>query len=262
MSDIKKLKGIINITCGRFKKSRIFSDFLELSAIKISNTFDPVHLAQRKEISDKISKAYSEKELAEMNGYFLELTKQIQNCSKIGCYEDIIGSLMDEFGLCVDGQDLTPRDIAELAARLTFRSIVIPPKGYIDIDEPTCGTGAMLISAAEQLWVSGINYSFKMVAQATDLDARCVHAAYIQFSLYGIPAVVIHGDVITLEEYTRWYTPMYVSGKWVWRRPFNFSGTQNEDDEMLKRMTEPTYDALYKLGIWGNKQRNNNHPCA
>ena len=31
--------------------------------------------------------------------------------------------------------------------------------------------------------------------------------AYIQLSLYGIPAVVIHGNTLTMETWSHWYTP-------------------------------------------------------
>lgn len=42
---------------------------------------------------------------------------------------------------------------------------------------------------------------------AQDIDIRCVWMAYIQLSLYGIPAMVIHGNTLTMEEWDRWYTP-------------------------------------------------------
>lgn len=41
---------------------------------------------------------------------------------------------------------------------------------------------------------------------AQDIDIRRVWMAYIQLSLYGIPAMVIHGNTLTMEEWDRWYT--------------------------------------------------------
>lgn len=35
----------------------------------------------------------------------------------------------------------------------------------------------------------------------------CALMAYIQFALYGIPAIVVHGNSITQERYSIWYTP-------------------------------------------------------
>lgn len=67
---------------------------------------------------------------------------------------------------------------------------------------------------------------------------------YIQLALYGVPAVVIRGDVLTLQEYDRWYTPAYLLGKWVWRAPQPFGTRMNESDERLKMLEEPMYAAF------------------
>ena len=47
----------------------------------------------------------------------------------------------------------------------------------------------------------------KTLLVAQDIDIRCVWMAYIQLSLYGIPAVVIHGNTLTMETWSQWYTP-------------------------------------------------------
>lgn len=60
------------------------------------------------------------------------------------------------------------------------------------------------------LWAmqrKGIDYRRKSFFVAQDIDIRCVWMAYIQLSLYGIPAVVIHGNTLTMETWSRWYTP-------------------------------------------------------
>ena len=41
--------------------------------------------------------------------------------------------------------------------------------------------------------------------------------AYLQLSLYGIPAVIIHGNTLTDEEWSRWYTPVYMVNGWAMR---------------------------------------------
>ena len=53
----------------------------------------------------------------------------------------------------------------------------------------------------------GINYQNSVYVEAWDLDMVCALMAYIQFSLYGIPAIVVHGNSITQECYSEWYTP-------------------------------------------------------
>jgi len=39
-------------------------------------------------------------------------------------------------------------------------------------------------------------------------------------------------------------TPMYIFGNWVWKCPIGFIDAKNADDEMLKRMTDPLYNAI------------------
>ena len=51
------------------------------------------------------------------------------------------------------------------------------------------------------------DFQHKSFFVAQDIDIRCVWMAYIQLSLYGIPAVVIHGNTMNMEEWDRWYTP-------------------------------------------------------
>jgi len=77
-----------------------------------------------------------------------------------------------------------------------------------------------------------------------DLDIHCVLMAYIQLSLYGIPAVVLHGNTITTEEFDRWYTPIYILDRWVWRKPLGMTGKRSLDDEKLKVCQEPMYGLI------------------
>ncbi len=41
--------------------------------------------------------------------------------------------------------------------------------------------------------------------------------ACVQFSLLGISAIIQHGNSLTLEEFSRWYTPAHVLGGWRWK---------------------------------------------
>ena len=56
-----------------------------------------------------------------------------------------------------------------------------------------------------------------MLVTATDIDLKCVHMCYLQLSLLGIPAVVIHGNSLTLEEHSHWFTPAYILDGWAWK---------------------------------------------
>ncbi len=127
-------------------------------------------------------------------------------------------------------------------------SRALPEKGYFVVNESACGSGAIMLSAADEIDAAGLNPSYQMVAQMEDLDPRCVHMAYIQMSLYGIPAVIIRGDVLALEEFDRWYTPAYILFDWVWREPMPFRPGRNRDDELLKMSVDPIYRAIRLMG--------------
>ena len=49
---------------------------------------------------------------------------------------------------------------------------------------------------------------------ATDVDLKCVHMAFLQLSLLNIPAVVVHGNSLSLEEYSHWFTPAHILNGW------------------------------------------------
>src|ERR1035438_3660342 len=63
----------------------------------------------------------------------------------------------------------------------------------------------------------GINYQQHLHVTAVDVDLKCVHMAYLQFALLHIPAVIVHGNSLSLEEFGRWYTPAHILGGWDWK---------------------------------------------
>ena len=67
---------------------------------------------------------------------------------------------------------------------------------------------------------------------------------YLQLALYGIPAVVVHGNSLTLEEWSRWYTPVYILEGWGWRsrRAVEQSAEQQQKivDEAPSKIILPT----------------------
>ena len=95
--------------------------------------------------------------------------------------------------------------------------------GPITINEPTCGSGTMVIGAIWAMQRKEFDYRHNTFFVAQDIDIRCVWMAYIQLSLYGIPAMVIHGNTLTMEEWDRWYTPCAL---------VPFSKAQSEDGDI------------------------------
>jgi len=98
---------------------------------------------------------------------------------------------------------------ADLEARIAER-------GFVTAQEPTSGSGAMVVALAHEMRELGINYQRHLHVTAVDVDPKCVHMSYLQFSLLHIPAVVIHGNSLSLENFGRWYTPAHILGGWTW----------------------------------------------
>ncbi len=235
------IKAVKNVSAHR-RPYEVFKDFIALVAIRISNRVDPVHAAQRETTALHIQEGYSDDENFRMNEVLLLLTKIINENLKSEIFEDVLGLVFENMCVKITGQEFTPRDIACLIAQITFqKDFVFPKRGYIKLNEPTCGSGTLVLTAAEQLQSMGFCCFEQLVAFAADIEIRSVYMSYIQLSLYGIPAVVSHGNTLTCEEYSRWYTPMYIQGNWVWKAPLGFTQNRSLSDEALKRLTDPYY---------------------
>lgn len=72
----------------------------------------------------------------------------------------------------------------------------------------------MLIAMAEALQDKGYNFQTQMHCTAQDLDIKSVHMCYVQLSLLGIPATIIHGNTLLLEQRSVWNTPMHFINAW------------------------------------------------
>ena len=245
INDVKKLLiQTAEITRGRNDTQRVYRSFISYCALHLSACTDPVHHLERKKRLTALLKDYTSAEQAAFGQAFQELANTVSRNVQCGIYQDILGGVFLELGAANRGmkQDFTPESIARLLARLTYHSSPdISEQGYFTLTDPTCGSGILLLAAAERFQQLGLNPTEELVLQAVDLDATCAEMAFIQLSLYGIPAVVIRGDTLTVTEYERWYTPIYLWRKWVWRYPMPFGTRRSKSDEQLKMLEEPLY---------------------
>ncbi len=124
------------------------------------------------------------------------------------------------------GQFFTPFHICEFMGHVALGdggeagnavSGALSQKGYVSVCEPCVGSGGMVLGFASAMHREKLNYCEQMVAYCCDIDIKCVYMAYLQLSLYGIPAVIIHGNSLTLEEWSQWYTPVYMLRGWPLR---------------------------------------------
>jgi type I restriction-modification system DNA methylase subunit len=202
---------------------QVFADFAEMGAISISNAIDPSHRDQREERYMQIVARYKPDELARFPEMLATLTMALEaeTTDVLGrTFHDLelhnkwAGQYFSPYPLCRMTAKMIIGDRADLEARISER-------GFITAQEPAAGSGAMIIALAHEMREADINYQQHLHVTAVDVDPKCVHMSYLQFSLLHIPAVIIHGNSLSLEEFGHWHTPAHIMGGWNWklRRP-------------------------------------------
>ena len=230
---------------------QVFTDFVEMAALAISNSVDAIHKEKRETRYLEIIGKYNKDEQQMFPKMMAYLVEALEHSLKFdGGPVDVLGQIFHELELHNKwkGQFFTPTPVCEMMAMMTFGDgQEVKENGFVKVGEPACGSGAMVLGFAKAMKNKGFNYCNQMVVTATDVDLKCVHMAYLQFALYGIPAVVIHGNTLTLEEWSRWYTPVYLLDGWIWRSQGSNTTARNADDEALKMVDEPIYAAVREL---------------
>ncbi|MCL2298819.1 MAG: SAM-dependent methyltransferase, partial [Firmicutes bacterium] len=137
--------------------------------------------------------------------------------------QDFLGTIYFELSLLNKhlGQVFTPYHIAKLMAEISFENIAahIDEKGFASVYDPTCGSGVMLIAAANVAREKGINYQRSMVFVGQDIDFTVAMMAYIQLTLLGCAGYVGVGNTLTEPLPSReniWYMPMNRIHRKLW----------------------------------------------
>lgn len=237
---------IAKITHGRISEPQTFSDFLQYSALLLSIRTDPVHREQRVKAFEQLKTNYKDSEWDAFHQGLTDLCRRFDQNTQINRYEDIFKNFFSLIGASskTNKQDFTPSDVSRLISLISIPDHPsLPEEGFFTLCDHTCGSGVLLLEGVQRFSTSGYNPSAQLVIQAADIDSRCVHMTYLQLSLYGVPAVIVHGNTMSLKEYDRWYTPAYLWGRWIWRAPMQFGNDGYISDEQLKYFDEPTYAA-------------------
>jgi N-6 DNA Methylase len=211
--DLTKLITEISHRHGQWQ---VFSDFVEMAAISISNAIDMQQREQREARYMEIVKRYTKEEIEHFPKMLAALVFELETEP-----HDVLGTVFHELELHnkFNGQFFTPYPICRMMAKMVIddhsalRSKLVE-RNFITAQEPACGSGAMVIALAHELHALGINYQQQLHITAIDIDPKCVHMSYLQLSLLHIPAIVIHGNTISLEQFGRWYTPAHIIGGW------------------------------------------------
>jgi hypothetical protein len=194
---------------------RVWSDFIEMSAIAFSNSVDLHQRDEREARYLQIIKDYTSEEVMRIGHALGALVE----CMEYSEFDDVLGSIFMqlELGNKWAGQFFTPYHLCHTIALLNIDAAtdkVIEQQGFIRVNDPAVGGGAMLIGMAEALRDRGHNHQRCMHAVGQDVDIKAVHMAYLQLSLLHIPAAIIHGNTLSAEQRSFWFTPAHILGGW------------------------------------------------
>jgi hypothetical protein len=215
----KELLKLFSTFSSRHSLWQVFSDFCEMGALAYSNAVDFAQFEKREERYLQIVKGYKHDELDALAKGLSHLTLALEDD-----FGDVLGRTYHDLELHNKwvGQYFSPYPLCRMMAQMTIGDSEdlrekIKERGFVTAEEPACGSGAMVIALAHEMRDAGINYQEHLHVTAIDVDAKCAHMAYLQFSLLYIPAIIVHGNTLSLKEYGRWYTPAHIMGGWNWR---------------------------------------------
>jgi len=187
----------------------VWDDFIYMMASAISQVF--VWKQEREDYYLRIIGKYEKKIQEIFPKMFAEIVMAFE---EEGC-KDILGGLYMELELFNHwkGQYFTPDHVCHLMATLTFNDVadLIEQNGYITVNDPTCGGGAMLIAFAKTCLEHNVDYQRDVLFVGQDIDPVVARMCYISMSLLGMPGYVIVGNTLTADfsHYDYWHTPMY-----------------------------------------------------
>jgi hypothetical protein len=221
----RALAQAIESVAHRHRRAEVFSDFVELAALSISNAVDRRQFESREKRYLEIAAKYRPEEFKQFPLMLGHLTLALEQRCATGDLGDVLGRLYMALDLGNEwtGQYFTPYVVSRLIALMLVgdgaaaQQAEVRAEGFMDLMEPACGAGGMVIAMADAAKQAGLNYQRDMHAIGIDIDVRCVHMTYVQLSLLHIPAIVLHGNSLSHEVWSRWYTPAHVMGGWRWR---------------------------------------------
>lgn len=239
-----------------YSRFNVFSDFLHLAAISIANSCAEYNLVNKPETILEREETYKRiiaKYKPELHDVFAKMLAAIT--MELTTYPprhltDVLGEIFH----ALDFQDewkaqcFTPQGLSDLMGRIQFNDAakvqsLIEAKGYVTVNDSACGGGALYLGAANGLQALGFNPQKQMLVVGNDLDERCVHMSFIQLSLYGIPAIILRQNTLTLEIFDEpWITPMFILDGWIFKARKFFKDEPQVEVEPVKPTPPPVIE--------------------
>lgn len=200
-----------------------WADFVAMSATTIANGFDregPTH-DEREQQYIKTIKRYSRAEQEIFPKLFAVMVEALEAEPD----QDFLGEMFMglELGNHWKGQFFTPYNVCRLMSEITITDLEdrIEKKGWVGINDPCCGAGALLI-AARNTMVRNKRGPRDALYVAQDIDRTAALMCYIQLSLLGCAGYVVVGDSLLNPTVGPGGNPLLISptpGQEIWLMP-------------------------------------------
>ena len=192
--------------------NQVFTTFLELMATSLAAEMDTINREERKKRYEELEEKLDTSQIYVYGKMCMLMVRAA--AENMDEPKDVLGDIYHRLKLNNqwNGQYFTPDNVSRLMAGFLNLPERIENGGlaedeYIRANEPACGSGTMVLGMVWDMQRKNLPYWDKVFFVAQDIDIRCVWMAYIQFCLYRIPAVVVHGNTLTMEIWSYWYTP-------------------------------------------------------
>lgn len=219
--------------CTSRTRWQVWSDMVYMFAASISNAVDQSNAKSREAQYRSITKDYTKRQLETIAQIFAEIVMELDDNPD----QDLLGELFMalELGNSHNGQFFTPYSVCRCMAAMSNEDIKgrIEHDGWISVNDPACGAGALLVAFANECRRPGmdINFQTSVLFVAQDIDITAGLMCYIQLSLLGCPGYVAIANTLTnpctaLDRRSLlpkpgehiWYTPFYFREEWHLRR--------------------------------------------
>ena len=224
----QRIVKMLNDLAGRYSRWVIWQDFITMAAISINNSIRHPQYEAREKVYLNIAAKYDAKELECFASMFAEVSRGLEADPE----HDFLGGLFMalELGSEWHGQFFTPYNVCQAIAAMNVTEKTkaqIAADGWINVNDPACGAGALLVAFANACKKQDINYQQHVLFVAQDIDQLAAMMCYIQLSLLGCAGYVVIDNTLTnpAKSYDQrallpvdtgnvWYTPMYWSDIW------------------------------------------------
>lgn len=207
----------------------VFADFCRMVACALA-------MQTREDEYFEAIKGYTQEELQMLSKAMATLVLEMQKHP----FTDILGTYYTEISSKSSQQDrgefYTPQNVSKLMAKITIDPHSAIKRGLpITINEPSCGAGGMVLAIAEEFAPNSVtqdkSYIDLLRVTCQDLSPVATDMCYINTTLWGIPAHIIHGNTLTLETINSWKNIHWLRVGEDKRQAFK---------QMMRHMTKPT----------------------